>query len=283
LKSNFLKKNKEKSFSIFKKMSKPRPNDIPGITTTLSNGILQIILSTPKKYNALTMAMYFHIGSLLKHANNDESIKIIYISGDGDFYSSGADLSQYSSKDSFSLKNLEIYREKIINFVDTHIECEKPIFAAVNGPAIGISFSLLALCDVVYCTEETYFSAPFIQLALAPEACSSYLFPKIFGNSLGRELILFGRKLKASEALKCGFVSEVLKKEGFRERTLKKAEEFAKFDGRNLKEFKGLMRNSERDLLKKVNREEINFLYNQWQRGEFLKRMKKAMEAKAKL
>lgn len=256
-----------------------RPSDISGIATDLSKGVFQIIFSTPKKYNALTMLMYAHIGDLLRYANSEPSIKLVYISGEGDFYSSGADLSQYSSPDSFAVKNLEFYREKIIHFVDSHIECEKPIFAAVNGPAIGISFSLLALCDVVYCTEEAYFSAPFIHLALAPEACSSYLFPKIFGNSLGREIILFGRRLTAAEALKSGFVSELLQKEGFREKTLKKAYDFAKLDGRNLIEFKGLLTKSDKDILRKVNRDEINFLFSQWQRGEFLERMRKMMEA----
>ena len=263
-------------------MSNPRPADIRGISTSLSQNVFQIIFSSPKKYNALTMDMYAHIGDLLQYANSNDSVKIIYITGEGDYYSSGADLSQYSSMDKFSLQNLEISRERIIHFVDSHIICDKPIFAAVNGPAIGISFSLLALCDVVYCSEDAYFLAPFIQLALAPEACSSYLFPKIFGHSLGREIILFGRKITAAEALKSGFVSEVLKKEGFREKTLKKAFEFARFDGTNLREFKGLLRKNEREVLKKVNRDEINFLFNQWQRGEFLERMKKMIEINKK-
>lgn len=264
--------------------SLPRPADIPGIVTNITKtGLFQIILSTPKKFNALTMAMYTHIGDLLQYANSDPLIKIVYLTGEGDFYSSGADLSQYSSPDSFALKNLEIYREKIIHFVDSHIECTKPIIAAVNGPAIGISFSLLALCDVVYCTENAYFSAPFMQLALAPEACSSYLFPKIFGNSLGREIILFGRKLSSQEALKCGFISDIFKKEGFREKTLQKAEEYTKFDGRNLMEFKGLLRKNEKEILRKVNRDEINFLFQQWQRGEFLERMKKTLQSRGNI
>ena len=259
-----------------------RPNDISGISTSLSKGVFQIIFSTPRKYNALTMQMYAHIGNLLRFASQDDSVKLIYITGEGDFYSSGADLSQYSDSDAFETKNLESYREKIIHFVDSHLECEKPIFAAVNGPAIGISFSLLTLCDVIYCTEEAYFSAPFMQLALAPEACSSYMFPKVFGHSLGRELILFGRKLTSEEALRSGFVSQILKKDGFREKTLQKAEEMAKFDGRNLKEFKGLMWRNEKELLKKVNRDEINFLFKQWSRGEFKERMKKVIDANRK-
>ena len=63
---------------------------------------------------------------------------------------------------------------------------------------------------------------------------------------------------------------------------MKRTEEFAKFDAQNLKEFKGLMKKNERELLKKVNRDEINFLFNQWQRGEFLERMKKLIEINRK-
>lgn len=182
--------------------------------------------------------------------------------------------------DSFAVKNLEKSRDQIIELVDSFINFSKPIFAAVNGPAIGISFSLLALCDVIYCTENSYFSAPFISLALAPEACSSFLFPKIFGNSVGREIILFGRRVDADEAGKCGFVSKVLKKEKFREVTFEKAKEFAKFDGENLISFKNLL-NSDKDVLKQVNRREINFLFQQWQKGGFLNKMKKVIEANA--
>ena len=96
-----------------------RPSDISGISTDLSKGVFQIIFSTPKKYNALSMPMYGHIGDLLRYASQEESIKLIYISGEGDFYSSGADLSSYSNPDSFSVKNLEVYRENIIHFVDS--------------------------------------------------------------------------------------------------------------------------------------------------------------------
>jgi peroxisomal 3,2-trans-enoyl-CoA isomerase len=183
--------------------------------------------------------------------------------------------------DSFAIKNLEKSRDQIIELVDAFINFSKPIFAAVNGPAIGISFSLLALCDVIYCTEHTYFSAPFISLALAPEACSSYLFTRIFGNSLGREIILFGRKIVAEEGMRCGFVSKVLKKEGFRDATLQKAKEFSLFDADNLIAFKKLL-NSEKEILNKVNRNEINLLFQQWQKGSFLNQMKKTIEGNAK-
>jgi peroxisomal 3,2-trans-enoyl-CoA isomerase len=67
--------------------------------------------------------------------------------------------------------------------VSTFIDFPKPIVAAVNGPAIGISVTLLALLDMVYASDRATFHTPFMSLGLCPEACSSYLFPKIMGHA----------------------------------------------------------------------------------------------------
>ena len=71
-----------------------------------------------------------------------------------------------------------IYR----NFINAFINFTKPLIAFVNGPAVGIGLTILGIFDLVITSDKATFSAPFTALALSPEGCSSYTFPKLMGH-----------------------------------------------------------------------------------------------------
>ena len=72
------------------------------------------------------------------------------------------------------------------------INCKKPIVGAVNGPAVGVGFTMLAYCDFLFIEENATFVTPFMKLAIGPEMGSSILIPKIFGDRKAMEILLLG-------------------------------------------------------------------------------------------
>lgn len=101
--------------------------------------------------------------------------------------------------------------QPLIDMVQAFIRFPKLFVALVNGPAIGIAATVIALCDIIYASETAYFYTPFTRLGLCAEGCSSVTFPKIFGTSKANEMLMLNHKMTAKEAYEFGYVAKVYK------------------------------------------------------------------------
>jgi enoyl-CoA hydratase/carnithine racemase len=161
-------------------------------------------------------------------------------------------------------------------FIDSFIDFDKPLFAAVNGPAIGEGFSSLLHCDVVYAADSAYFWAPFARAGVAPEFCSTYLMPKILGASRAHAALYLGEKITASQALGAGFVLEVLPAgDGFEEQVLDKIQKGLELSGppelraKTLSAYKAIVvSESERAHLRQVCRDEFELIRDRSASGD---------------
>ena len=135
-------------------------------------------LNRPKCLNAINLDMMHLLPNVFKDSVDDPNTKVTVITGEGSYYSSGNDLNNFSTI-GFTVEEAG---SLLSRFVQAFLDFPKPLVAAVNGPAIGIACTTLALCDAVYCTEEATFDTPFMKIGQSPEGCSSYLFPKIMGR-----------------------------------------------------------------------------------------------------
>jgi peroxisomal 3,2-trans-enoyl-CoA isomerase len=164
--------------------------------------------------------------------------------------------------------------KKLETFLTSFIDFPKPLMAGVNGPAIGITVTTLALADIVWCSQSATFSAPFAVTAQSPEGCSSHLFPLIFGRSLANEILMLNRKLDAREALDRGLVSRIIPdvtgEEFLGKVTADLAQAIANFSTESMAATKSLIMNAEtKNHLKKVMREENAVLNKRMMTEEF--------------
>jgi peroxisomal 3,2-trans-enoyl-CoA isomerase len=223
--------------------SLPDPNHLPTsdpnlIIETRDTHILSITLNNTKTKNSITQTMYLTLIATFRNANKNDDIKVVTITGNGDFFSSGNDLRPLSQLAEFADKNDQesIQKWTRINgsyyaqFVQSIYNCEKVCVALVNGPCVGIACTMLPLFDFVYCNDKATFHTPFMSLGLAPEGQSSLTFPILIGRQKASEFLLLGKRFSAKEAKKIKFVNDVFPASEFKSRTDKIINTLAGYD-----------------------------------------------------
>lgn len=151
------------------------------------DGIRTVTFNNQKKKNAINRKVYLALARVLNEAAKDETIKCLVITGKGDFFrwldfvlflinlsnlkcsfhfscSSGNDLTQ-------TIDTATAIHQPLIEMVQAFIRFPKLLVAIVNGPAIGIAATVIALCDVIYVSETSYFYTPFTNLGKFSEIC----------------------------------------------------------------------------------------------------------------
>jgi enoyl-CoA hydratase/carnithine racemase len=174
------------------------------IRVTRENGVLTITIDRPARKNALTPAMYQAMVDAFAAAREDASVRAVLVRGSAEIFTAGNDIEDF-------LKTPPAGSDSpVIRFLDAIAGFDKPLVAAVAGPAIGVGTTLLLHCDMVYAADNARFAVPFAQLGLCPEAASSMLLPRIAGYQGAAEKLMLGETFDAAEAHRMGFVNRVL-------------------------------------------------------------------------
>ncbi|XP_077300451.1 enoyl-CoA delta isomerase 2-like [Arctopsyche grandis] len=239
----------------------------PEILVSVKNKVQVVTLNRPNKRNAITGSMYKALTNILRDAAVDDEIMVTVLTGKGDYYSSGNDL--YNMGSANSEDPIREAKASLFAFVDAFINFPKILIAIMNGPAIGIAATTLALCDIVYASEKAFLQTPFIRLGLSPEGCSTYTFPRVFGTSKATEMLLLGHKMTSLEALKHGFVSEIYSSNEMLEKIWNKIYGLTSLPKDSLLHSKRLLKMFDKDSLVLANVKECDELEFRWQSEEF--------------
>jgi len=172
------------------------------IFSSLDGELLEIQISRGDKLNALTDEMYGSLISQLKFAENSDQIKVVFLRSDNKHFSAGNDLADFLETEFNESSN-------VVTFLKTIATLTKPIVCAVGGAVVGIGTTMLLHCDLVFASEDSKFSVPFIKLSLTPEGGSSKLIAQRCGVAKANDWLLTGRTFLAKEAFDSGLINDV--------------------------------------------------------------------------
>jgi 2-(1,2-epoxy-1,2-dihydrophenyl)acetyl-CoA isomerase len=210
---------------------------VADVEITREGAVITITLNRPDVLNALNKAVHEGIYAGLQQAK-DPSVRAVVITGAGRGFCVGQDLQEFSSSAGSITDNL---RENYHRNVLAIRALEKPVIAAVNGPAAGAGMSLAFACDVRIASDAASFVPAFVNIGLVPDSGGTWLVRRVLGAARSFEWLATGRRLPAEEARQWGVVSEVVPAAELAERTKEVAELFAGMPTRAVWETKRLL------------------------------------------
>jgi enoyl-CoA hydratase/carnithine racemase len=182
----------------------------------VADRILTLTLNRPERLNAFTGQMMNELIDACDRADADDDVRAIIVTGEGRGFCAGADLEM--GADTFNYENNPRGRTGGTTWERDGgglltlrlFNLNKPIIAAVNGPAVGIGVTMQLAMDVRIASESARFGFVFSRRGIVPEACSTWFLPRIVGISQALVWAYSGRVFPAGEALAGGLVKQVV-------------------------------------------------------------------------
>jgi enoyl-CoA hydratase/carnithine racemase len=168
------------------------------------DGVRTLTLNRPHRKNAINRDLWIALAEALAAAGKDSGVRAVVITGAGDAFSSGADIS--TPDDSHPVHKLQ----RLTDVALALHELPKPTIAKVTGVAVGAGWNLALGCDLVAATPESTFSQIFARRGLSVDLGGSWLLPKIVGLQQAKRLVLLAETIDAAEALALNLVTWVV-------------------------------------------------------------------------
>jgi len=194
-----------------------------------------IYLNRPRRANALNLTFFAEINDALNALEEDEEVRAVMITGVGNNFCSGADISIFAS----GKPEVVVESSQTGHRVFRRIEFSpKPIIAAINGPALGGGFELAMACDLRVMSDKAFLGLPELNLGITPGWGGTQRLAYLVGVGKLKEIILLRKNTDAQKALELGLVSEVYPTGEFKEKSLEFARKVAELPPIAVKYFK---------------------------------------------
>jgi enoyl-CoA hydratase/carnithine racemase len=188
--------------------------------------IVWLILNRPEKLNALNIALWRTIRSVIDDAQKEAEISVIVISGAGNAFCAGDDIKEFGALTDMKHAHI-LFLNEIYPALVSILTSKKPIIAAVNGLAYGGGCGLVMASDLAIASENATFALPEARIGILPG------FPMVLGLSLIEKKIIFemlftGNPIDAEEAKRIGLVNKAVPSDQLTNAVIEMADQIAK-------------------------------------------------------
>jgi len=201
------------------------------LTYEKTDSVAVLTLNREETRNAYSMEMIDGIVRALDAAEEDDDVRCVVVTGAGNTFSAGGDLRMMQGHEGMFEGNPVHLRSRYLRGIHRiprrFARFEKPVIAAINGPAIGAGLDLACMCDIRIAANGSRFGSTFVKLGLIPGDGGAYLLARVIGFPRALDLVMSGRIIDTIEAERIGLINEVVESADLMERVLKRARKIA--------------------------------------------------------
>lgn len=174
---------------------------------TNEEGIGILTMNRPKALNALNSETLRELSQLLDEIAQDDSVKVLIITGAEKAFVAGADITEMLHMSSAEGRTFGLLGQATFNKIEN---MPKPVIAAINGFALGGGCELAMACDIRIASEKAKFGQPEVGLGIVPGFAGTQRLPRLVGKGRAKEILFTGEMFDAQEAYRIGLVNKVV-------------------------------------------------------------------------
>jgi enoyl-CoA hydratase len=182
---------------------------VSGVIEVESDGPIRVVrLNRPEQLNATNHDLHQALADLFPRLDADTDARVAVITGNGRAFSAGGDFGYLDEL----TKDDDLRRQTLVDgrrIVTGMVACRVPVIAAVNGPAVGLGCSIVALSDIVFMAESAHLADPHVLIGLVAADGGPVTWPLLTSLQLAKEYALTGDRIPAPRAAEIGLVNHV--------------------------------------------------------------------------
>lgn len=190
----------------------PRYDKYRHLRLSHNGGVLTITLSNPGKKNACTPEMGYELSLIWDDVALDSQVKIVVITGDGQDFCAGVDMSDQKRKFAAEREGGPVHptTRRARHLIMSILECEKPVIAKVRGAAYGMGVNIALACDMVFAAQGARLCDSHVKAGMVAGDGGILLWPLAIGFHRAKQYLMTGEPLTAEKAEQIGLINKCL-------------------------------------------------------------------------